>query len=96
MFKFTKQGYVFHNESTRPRVIYRWRVCRKKWTIADLNKLDYYSCPSLVPVKGIFRLSFQPCDTVDECIKSLENYRKAIDWGRTLILTLSRASVLCS
>src|SRR5262249_44224397 len=77
MYRFTKGGYAWREPDDQPCVVYRWRLDPQSWTLADLNRFNYYSCPSLIPVEEIFKL-LQTCRSLDECVRSLEEYRNAI------------------
>lgn len=79
MFDFNGKEYKLKTEVDKPGVIYRWRFEKVAWSREDLNRYDFYTCPRLIPVHDIFQ-SFAVCETQEECRRSIETYRSAIDW----------------
>jgi hypothetical protein len=79
-FDWNGSGYV-RKHTGEPSVIYRWEIDESKVkTIEDICRLSFYSIPQLIPTKSILE-SMGTCETIEECIQSIEVYAKAINWG---------------
>ena len=61
-----------------PAALYRFKVDPSPWTLDDLRRFNFYSCPTFIPTREIFRLFKSGTD--DDFRSSLEEYKRAINW----------------
>lgn len=79
--KWDNGAYVFSaSNDDNLAVIYRWRIEESPdWSFPALNTYSFHKMPALFPSKRIINL-FETCETDDELILSIEEYRDAISW----------------
>lgn len=62
-----------------PAVVYRFKIEKVQWSLDDLRKYNYYSCPSLIPTRELCRLF--PTGSHEDFRTSLHKYQQAIAWN---------------
>lgn len=72
-------------------VLYRWRVETPAVSLDALNTWDFFQCPTYLPSRDILCL-FDTCETVEEAVASIDEFRSAIGWGLFFDLDQVRGS----
>lgn len=86
---YTSNGYQLATDGNG--IIYRFEVQEAKLNFDAIRTWDFYSCPSYLPSAKIINL-FHRCFHDTECLQSIEQYRRAIDWGLSFDLNKIRNS----
>lgn len=78
--KFCKGEYILDNDEDNIHLLYIWDIPPQEWSLECLNHHDYYSLPIVFPTNKILDL-FEECDTIDEHLFSIKQYREFLGWN---------------
>lgn len=87
--EFTPKGY--RPVASGVGVVYRFEVAAPQLSWEAIRAWDFYSCPSYLPSCEILAL-FGRCDSIEECLLSIDEYKQAIGWGPDFDLAAIRDS----
>lgn len=77
---FIDGKYYIDNNRENIHILYKWDIPMQEWSLECLNHHDYYSLPVVFPTNDIMEL-FEDCETIEEHLQSIAQYRKEIGWN---------------
>lgn len=78
--KFIDGKYYSDDNEDNVHILYKWDIPTQEWSLECLNHHDYYSLPFVFPTNEIMNL-FDDCETIEEHLQSITEYRRAIGWN---------------